>query len=445
MADTTFSNGTTIESSWLNDVNDHVYQTQATDAHAADKITFTPAGSIAATDVQAAIQELDSEAASRTETLTNKTIDLTDNTLAGTTAEFNAALSDGDFATLAGTESFTNKTITSTTNTVYASAGPGNSPLSHRNKLINGSFDVWQRGTSFAASASAAIYTADRWAFYRDSLVTGATVSRQTGSYGRYAYRVQRDSGNTSTNRPRFGQILETYNTIPLAGKTVTFSCKVKAGANFSGVNLVVYFQYGTGEDQGNLYNHGLWTGSSSNAAATIVPTTSYQTFTLTGTVPAGTKEMAVIFYWDPTGTAGTDDWVQIEEAQLEVGDTYTPFEYRFIEEELSLCLRYYYRMSSTGGITTFGPARGASATLASCLTTFPVTLRTAPTAIEQSGTATDYTVSGITCSSVPTFGSSSIYTANTTFTVAAGLTASYAYTAQTTVNGAYLAWSAEL
>lgn len=37
----------------------------------------------------------------KTQTLTNKTINLTDNTLTGTTAQFNAALSDADFATTA--------------------------------------------------------------------------------------------------------------------------------------------------------------------------------------------------------------------------------------------------------------------------------------------------------------------------------------------------------
>lgn len=50
---------------------------------------------------------------SGTSTLTNKSIDLTNNTLTGTTAEFNTALTDNDFATLAGTETLTNKTLTS--------------------------------------------------------------------------------------------------------------------------------------------------------------------------------------------------------------------------------------------------------------------------------------------------------------------------------------------
>ena len=47
-----------------------------------------------------------------TDTLTNKTINLSSNTLTGTTAEFNTALSDGSFVTLAGSETLTNKTLT---------------------------------------------------------------------------------------------------------------------------------------------------------------------------------------------------------------------------------------------------------------------------------------------------------------------------------------------
>ena len=52
------------------------------------------------------------------QTLTNKTIDLTDNTLSGTLAEFNTAVSDADFASLTGTETLTNKTIDADGNTI---------------------------------------------------------------------------------------------------------------------------------------------------------------------------------------------------------------------------------------------------------------------------------------------------------------------------------------
>lgn len=55
--------------------------------------------------------------ATSTTTLTNKTVNLTSNTLTGTKAQFNTALSDADFATLAGTETLTNKDLSSATNT----------------------------------------------------------------------------------------------------------------------------------------------------------------------------------------------------------------------------------------------------------------------------------------------------------------------------------------
>lgn len=52
------------------------------------------------------------------DTLTNKTVNLTNNTLTGTTAQFNTALSDNDFATQAGAEVLTNKTINGSNNTI---------------------------------------------------------------------------------------------------------------------------------------------------------------------------------------------------------------------------------------------------------------------------------------------------------------------------------------
>ena len=55
-------------------------------------------------------------------TLTNKIINLTSNTLTGTTAQFNTALSDGDCATLAATGTLTGKTINLTSNTLVATS-----------------------------------------------------------------------------------------------------------------------------------------------------------------------------------------------------------------------------------------------------------------------------------------------------------------------------------
>jgi len=47
------------------------------------------------------------------DTFTNKTINLSNNTLSGTVAQFNTALSDDNFVTLTGSETLTNKTLNS--------------------------------------------------------------------------------------------------------------------------------------------------------------------------------------------------------------------------------------------------------------------------------------------------------------------------------------------
>ncbi len=67
------------------------------------------------------------------QTITNKTFNLTSNTLTGTTAQFNTALSDGDFATQAGTETLTNKTFNLTSNTLSGTVAQFNTALSDDN------------------------------------------------------------------------------------------------------------------------------------------------------------------------------------------------------------------------------------------------------------------------------------------------------------------------
>jgi hypothetical protein len=60
-----------------------------------------------------------------TQTLTNKTLNLTNNTLTGTLGQFNAALSGDDFVGLNTSQTLTNKTLTSPTITGPTITGPG--------------------------------------------------------------------------------------------------------------------------------------------------------------------------------------------------------------------------------------------------------------------------------------------------------------------------------
>jgi hypothetical protein len=69
-------------------------------------------------------------------TLTNKTIALGSNTVSGTLAEFNSALTDADFATISGSETLSNKSISGTSNTITNLA---NTSLTNSLITVNGS------------------------------------------------------------------------------------------------------------------------------------------------------------------------------------------------------------------------------------------------------------------------------------------------------------------
>ena len=103
------------------------------------------------------------------------------------------------------------------------------------------------------------------------------------------------------------------------------------------------------------------------------------------------------------------NDYVRITGVQLEVGNQATEYEHKTHAEELLACQRYYYRQYANNNEFFRGMAMadvdGNSIELNS---PFPTTMRTAPTAIEQTGTASDYKIrrsTTATCTSVPSFG----------------------------------------
>jgi hypothetical protein len=134
---------------------------------------------------------------------------------------------------------------------------------------------------------------------------------------------------------------------------------------------------------------------------------------------------------------------------QFEPGAIATPFERRPYGTELALCQRYYYRNTLEEGNSVYGTGHCQSTLSFRLFTTFPTTMRTAPSAVEQTGTAADYTVfviSATTCTSVPTFFSATESSAATTFIAASSLTPGNGGQARSSSGvTSYLAWSAEL
>jgi hypothetical protein len=316
------------------------------------------------------------------------------------------------------------------------------------NAIYNSSFDIWQRGTTAAISVSAN-YIADRWRYYRAT--TGSTGSRSTDVPTGFTYsaKTQRDSGNTATNDIYIGQGLENVDSVRFVGQTVTLSYWAKAGANFSGASSQIYAQIQTGSGT----NQAIFDFSVlQNLGGLQTITTTWTKYTVTGTVSGSATQIGVRFYYTPVGTAGADDSFFVTGVQLEVGSVPTIYSKLggSIQGELSACQRYYYRTNPTDG-TLLGIGTPFSTTQGIITVPYPVTMRIRPTALEQTGTASNYKTLRANGSAfdnataVPTYDGSTNNTVGvvtfTTANVVAGNCVFFFSNAST----AFLGWSAEL
>ena len=144
----------------------------------------------------------------------------------------------------------------------------------------------------------------------------------------------------------------------------------------------------------------------------------------------------------------------QITGVQLEVGEQATPFEHRSFGDEYQRCLRYYYRSPApNGGLganETFPCIGNMDGTQTGAyMIQFPIPMRAAPSAIEQSGTASDYSIrvtSDANGTSVPTAGGFTSENAIINLVSSgAGFTSGNACFLRAESTDAFLAFSAEL
>jgi len=279
------------------------------------------------------------------------------------------------------------------------------------------------------------------------------TVTVATLPQFNYALRTQRNSGNTSTGAIYQCQTVETSNSIPLAGKTITLSFWMRVGANFSGSTMTVGINAGFGND-GNVIAG--MTGSVSVILSSCTPTTSWQLFTFNGTVPSGATQIGLSLSYTPSGTAGTADYFDITGLQIEISNTATPFSRAggSIGGELALCQRYFYKVYSSASSSInekIAIGQATSGTTAIYQIPLPITMRVAPSGTIASLGASSVAI--INSANTTAYGCTSIGYDSATpnnVSLAAGLGSSLlsvgnASTLLGNANGWYLGFSAEL
>jgi hypothetical protein len=270
------------------------------------------------------------------------------------------------------------------------------SGLMFRNKLINGGFDIWQRGTSQTSSGYG---SDDRWSNVHGGNST-KTASQQTFTVGqtdvpgnpKYFSRTVVTAGvANASNFVIKQQLIEGVAT--LSGQTCTISFWAKADTSRS-VSIEFSQFFGTGGSPSAIVqNLGI---------NKIAITSSWARYSATVTLPSisgktlGTNgdDYLRLRIWLSAGSgsnASTDSLGEqsgtfdIANVQLEAGPQATPFEQRPIGTEFALCQRYYHVMSydaSQNSTNIFGSGCIDSATVGTVfLGQFPVRMRIAPAA----------------------------------------------------------------
>jgi hypothetical protein len=342
---------------------------------------------------------------------------------------------------------------TSVWNIGYGQAG--------KNKIINADFTVNQR--SFISTTLANTYGFDRWLC---AIVDGTTTySAQTFTAG--AAPV---AGYEATNFARVattGQTLTSAQSIlqqkienvrTFANQTMTLSFWAKAASGTPKVAVEVNQNFGSGGSATVTNYLGQVTLSTSWArySVTVNPLPSISGKTI------GTSSFVGLNLWVSAGSdfnartgslgiqTNTFDFWGV---QAEYGLYPTPFQTASggsLQGELAMCQRYYFRLDPLAANQRLGVGFADATTIADVMIPFPVQMRTRPTALEQSGTATDYQIrftaaASVTCSVVPAYSTATANGSNVVFTVASGLTGGQALAARAVNTNGYLGWSAEL
>jgi hypothetical protein len=273
-----------------------------------------------------------------------------------------------------------------------------------KNKIINGDFGIWQRGTSFSDPAGGT-YFADRFrTSYDGTAPTTRTYSQETftlgtapvaGYEGRFFARLAMTTKGSNTNSG-FAHFIEDVRTF--AGQTVTVSFYAKCDTARTGLITIVQ-QFGTGGSPSSFV---------SVANTSVSYTSSWARYTLTIAIPSisgktiGTNNdsrLEITLLHTSADGSTFDIWG----VQVEAGSVATAFQTATgtLQGELAACQRYYYRNNPGTTYGAFSLGQVVASDQARMVINYPVQMRINPSSLDYSNVgATNNTHGAVTAPS---------------------------------------------
>lgn len=310
-----------------------------------------------------------------------------------------------------------------------------------KNLLYNGAMQVAQRGVGPVTGLTSSDYrTADRWL---ENIVTQGTWTNSvesdapTGSGFRQSLKMlcttidASPSGSdvVSVDQRLEGQDLQAIRKGTSSAQQLTISFWVKS--NVTGTYIAFLYDNDNARSVSKSYtisSSGTWefktltfpadtTGAfdNDNNLSLIVrfflgagPNWSSGTLQTTwGTDTAGNRAVGQV-----NVAATANNYWQVTGVQLNVGAVAAPFEFKSYQQDLRECQRYYYRMVSNALYARFGLTDCSAVNGGNSVNLHPVQMRTNPSSIDQTGTASNYAISEAgtirACTQVPTINTQS-------------------------------------
>jgi len=291
-----------------------------------------------------------------------------------------------------------------------------------KNIIINGDFDIWQRGTS-VTSAADGVFLADRFKYRKVGAMVhdmdreqNAPTVAQSSHLSTYSLTVDCttiDASMAATDFCYIGQRIEGYNYRPIHTQTFTLSFWHKHTK--TGTYCVSFQNYSQDRSYVAEYTQSV-TNTWEKATITVSTAPSgggWSATTNTGidviwTIAAGSNyNVGTVDTWNSSNVYATSNQVNacdstsnnfmIAQVQLEAGSVATDFEIRNHATELAMCKRYYEEWNNAGTASyNFGIAATTSTTLGRCILVFEAEKRAAPTVtISAAGDFRCFTSSG--------------------------------------------------
>ena len=337
-----------------------------------------------------------------------------------------------------------------------------------KNRILNGAMVIDQRNAGASVTANDGTFVVDRFKYVMSQNSKGTTQRSTTAPAG-FTNSILFTSSSAYTVGASelflLTQVIEGFNIADLgwgtaSAQTVTVSFQVRSSltGTFGGAveNASRFYPFSYTINAANTWETKTITIAGDTSGTW--DTTNGSGIRLRFSLGAGSSVSGAAGAWTAstaysatgaTSVVGTNGATfYITGVQLEKGSTATSFDYRPYSTELQLAQRYYYRMSPASASGMFGAGYTYGTTSVIYYQKFPVNMRAASTALEQSGTAAHYGIyevgSTVTCTSVPVFNTADFDGATVLFT-ASGLTAGRGSIGRSLNTAAYLGWSAEL